>query len=122
MSATTLLNQTNAMQTANGNTSDISWGSYTELALDALVTNQQGTNPTLQLFLQRKDAAGNYEDIWQSNVTSVSTASTTNVPISASIGLGLAVAQSFAQTGRIRWVIGGTSTPGAQFNLSLQAK
>lgn len=122
MSATVLLNQASAMQTANGNTSDITWGAYTELALDALVTNQQGTSPTLQLFLDRKDAANNYEPIYQSTVTSVSTASTTNVPISASIGVGLAIAQSFASTGRIRWVIGGSSSPGAQFNLSLIAK
>lgn len=122
MSATTLLNQAPLMQTGAGNTSDISWGNYTELALDSLVTNQQGTNPTLQLFLQRKDAFGNYEDIWQSNVTNVATASTTNVPISASIGVGLAIAQSFAATGRVRWVIGGTSTPGAQFGISVQGK
>jgi hypothetical protein len=122
MSATVLLNQASVMQTANGNTSDIIWSGYTELAVDALVTNQQGTAPTLQLLLDRKDAANNYEPIWQSSVTSVSTASTTNVPISSSIGVGLAIAQSFAATGRIRWIIGGSATPGAQFNLSLIAK
>lgn len=122
MSATTLLNQTSLMRTANGNTSDISWGAFTELALDALVTNQQGTSPTLQILLDRKDAAGNYEPVWQSSVTSVSTASTTNVPISSSIGVGLAIAQSFAATGRIRWIIGGSATPGAQFNISLIGK
>jgi len=122
MSVTTLLNQTSAMKTANGNTSDIAWGAYTELAVDALVTNQQGTSPTLQLILDRKDAANNYEPVWQSAVTSVSTASTTNVPISSSIGVGLAVAQSFANTGRIRWIIGGGATPGAMFNLSVIAK
>lgn len=122
MSATVLLNQASVMQTTNGNTSDIVWSGYTELAVDALVTNQQGTSPTLQLLLDRKDAANNYEPIWQSSVTSVSTASTTNVPISSSIGVGLAIAQSFAATGRIRWIIGGSATPGAQFNLSLIAK
>jgi hypothetical protein len=122
MSATVLLNQASVMQTANGNTSDIIWSGYTELAVDALVTNQQGTAPTLQLLLDRKDAANNYEPIWQSSVTSVSTASTTNVPISSSIGVGLAIAQSFAATGRIRWIIGGSATPGATFNVSLIAK
>ena len=122
MSATVLLNQVSAMQTANGNTSDITWGGYTELALDVLVTNQQGTSPTLQILLDRKDAAGNYEPVYQSSVTSVSTASTTNVPISSSIGVGLSIAQSFAATGRVRWIIGGSATPGAQFNISLQGK
>jgi hypothetical protein len=108
MSATVLLNQASVMQTTNGNTSDIIWSGYTELAVDALVTNQQGTSPTLQLLLDRKDAANNYEPIWQSSVTSVSTASTTNVPISSSIGVGLS--------------IGGSATPGATFNISLIAK
>jgi hypothetical protein len=122
MSATVLLNQASVMQTTNGNTSDIIWSGYTELAVDALVTNQQGTSPTLQLLLDRKDAANNYEPIWQSSVTSVSTASTTNVPISSSIGVGLSIAQSFAATGRIRWIIGGSATPGATFNISLIAK
>lgn len=122
MSAATIFTQTPAMQTINSQTSDISWSNYTELAIDMLVTNQQGTNPTLQLFAQRKDAFGNYIDIWDSTVKPVSSASTTNVPIGTSIGVGLVDAHSFGATGRIRWVIGGTSTPGALFGISIQAK
>lgn len=123
MSATVLLNQASAMQTANGNTSDITWGGYTELAVDALVTNQQGTAPTVQILVDRKDAAGNYEQIAASSATNVATASTTAVPISLSVGVGLSASPaSFAATGRIRWAIGGSATPGGTFNISVIAK
>jgi hypothetical protein len=122
MAVTTLLNQPSAMTTANGNTSDISWGTFKELALDAICTNKQGTSPTLQIIVERKDAAGNYNQIHQ--ITQSVSAATVGTPVNfiASIGVGCSINQSFGSMGRIRWVIGGSATPGAAFNLSLIAK
>ena len=122
MAVKTLLNQVSAMQTANGNTSDIDWGAYKELALDAVCTNKQGTSPTLQIIVYRKDAAGNYQHIHQITQSVSGASVSTPVYFVASIGVGCSINQSFGSTGRINWVIGGTATPGATFNLSLIGK
>jgi hypothetical protein len=113
--ASTVLNQASSVQTASGNSADLSVGQYTELAVDANITAVAGGNPTLQFFLDRKGADNVYYPIWQS-VTY-----TTTSQVSASVGAGMSIAQSFGSTVRLRWVIGGT-VPGWTFSGSIVAK
>lgn len=123
MSATTLLNQASAMQTASGNTGDISVSNVTEIALDVNCTNKQGTSPTLQILVYRKDVLGNYIQIWDSGAQSVSSATSgAPVQIFRSIGPGCTTTEELGATIRVNWNIGGSATPGAQFGISLQGK
>lgn len=123
MSATTLLNQASAMQTSNGNTSDIDVSNYTEIAVDVNCTGKQGTSPTLQIIVYRKDALGNYFPIWDSTAISVSSASSGSpVQISKSIGPGCTVSEELGSKIRLNWNIGGSATPGAQFSVSIIGK
>lgn len=116
-----LLNQASALVTANGNTGPIEWSDFKSLSIDVNCTGSQGTTPTLQILVDRlmSDNA-TYVNIWDSGAQSVSTASGGSpVQISQSIGPGLTIAKSIGLSGRVRWVIGGTSTPGATFSLSI---
>jgi hypothetical protein len=123
MSATTLLNQASAMHTTADNTGDISVSNVTEIALDVNCTNKQGTSPTLQIIVYRKDAVGNYIQIWDSTAISVSSATSgAPVQIARSIGPGCTTTEELGATIRVNWVIGGSSTPGAQFSISIQGK
>jgi hypothetical protein len=102
--AATVLNQASAAQTASGNSADLVVGQFIELAVDCNVTAVSGTNPTLQIFLERKGADGVYYPVWQSiTITSAST------QLCTSIGAGMSIAQGFGSTVRLRWVIGGTN-------------
>jgi len=123
MSATTLFNQASAMQTIAGNTVDIPVSSVTEVALDVNCTNKQGTSPTLQILVYRKDVIGNYIQIWDSTPVAVSSATSgTPVQIARSIGPGCSTPEELGATIRVNWNIGGSATPGAQFSVSLQGK
>lgn len=99
------------------NSGDITVGPYTEISLDINTTAQAGTNPTLQLFYERKGADGIYYVLWQSNVLTAATNT-----ISTSIGAGMAYNQSLGSTGRLRWVVGGTSTPTFTFSANITGK
>jgi hypothetical protein len=116
MSAATLYTHASALETANGNSGDLTVGSYVELAIDINITGNQGSSPTITYYMDRKGADGVYYPIWQSSTI------TASASISASIGAGLAYSQSFGATVRFRWVIGGSSTPGFTFSASLQGK
>lgn len=116
--ATTIYNLASALQTANGNSGDLTVGSYVELAVDINVTAKQGTTPTIEFFIDRKGADGIYYNIYDSTLIN-NTAPTTK---SDSIGTGLNVNKSFAGTIQFRWTIGGSSTPGYTFSASIQAK
>jgi len=123
MSAATLLNQASVMQTAAGNTTDIDVSNYTEIAVDVNCTNKQGTSPTLQIIIYRKDALGNYVSIWDSTAISVSGATSGSpVQISKSIGPGCTVTEELGSKIRLNWLIGGSATPGAQFTASIIGK
>ena len=115
--ATTVLNQAAALQTASGNSGDLSVGPFSELAVDVNVTGNQGTSPTLTITLERKGADGIYYPIWTPSAISTSTAQ-----LSTSIGTGCAIAQSVGSIVRLKWVIGGTSTPGYTFSASILGK
>ncbi len=116
--ATTIYNLASALQTTTPFTSsDFTVGSYTALAVDINITGNQGSSPTIQYFVDRKGADGIYYPIWQS--ISLSSSSTS---VSTSIGIGVAINQSIGAIVRFRWTIGGSSTPGFTFSVSIQAE
>jgi hypothetical protein len=125
MSKVILLNQAALMHTSAPppDTGNISWGNASTIAVDVNVTNQQGTSPTLQILVDRLGADGvTYFNMYDSGAISVSTASTTPVVIKQSIGPGCTKTEEIGSSGRVRWVIGGGSTPGALFTLSIQGE
>ncbi len=99
------------------NSGDLTVGPYTEVSIDINTTAQSGTNPTIQLFYERKGADGIYYVLWQSAV--LTAAANT---LSTSIGAGMAYNQSLGATGRVRWVIGGTATPTYTMSINVQGK
>jgi hypothetical protein len=117
MSAQTVYTQPSTLITASNNSGALTVGNFAELALDVNLTSKQGTSPTIQFFIDRLGVDGVYYNIFTS--TSVST--TPNV-ITQSIGAGLSNAFSFAGTIQVRWAIGGSSTPGYTYSLSLIGK
>jgi len=119
MSATTIYTHPSAMETSNGNSGDIDVSNYTEIAVDVNVSAKQGTSPTLQILIYRKDAFGNYFQLWDSTATSVNSPP---VQIFKSIGPGCTVTEELGSTIRMNWNIGGSATPGAQFTASIIAK
>ena len=120
MSKVILLNQAAAMKTTNSDTGNIPWGNASTIAVDVNVTNQQGTSPTLQILVDRLGADGvTYFNMYDSGAVSVSTASTTAVVIKQSIGPGCTKTEEIGISGRVRWVIGGSATPGALFSISI---
>lgn len=109
--------QTSQLITASGNSGPLTVGYLSELALDINITSNQGTAPTIQFFIDRLGADGVYYPIWDS--TSISVAPTTKC---VSTGAGLGSASSFAGTIQVRWAIGGSSSPGWIYSLSLVGK
>ena len=103
--------------TSSSNSGDLAVGAYTEISIDINTTAQTGTNPTIQFTYSRKGADGLYYPLWQSAV--LTAAANT---ISTSIGAGMAYNQSLGATGQLKWVIGGTSTPGFTFSANVQGK
>lgn len=102
---------------ASGNSPDLQVGSYSELALDVTTTAQAGTNPTLQLFIDRKSTDGNYYTIWQSAVLTLAA----NV-VSTSLGVGMSYNVSFGHICRLRWVLGGSAGPSYTGSVSIVGK
>lgn len=115
MSATTVYTRASAAATGNGDSGDLTVSSYVELAIDANITAVSGSSPTLQFFLDRKGSDGIYYPIWNSSSI------TATGQVSASVGAGLATAQSFNATVKLRWVIGGSS-PSFTFSASIIGK
>ena len=114
-SASTVWSQSPTVQTSAGSTADLPVGSYSELAVDINLTALSGSSPTLQIFIERKGADDTYYPIWQSVTLSTTTM------ISTTIGAGMAIAQGFGTTIRLRWAPGGTS-PSATFSGSIIGK
>lgn len=117
MSAQTVYTQASTLITSSSNSGPLSVGNYVELAVDINITSNQGSSPTIQYFVDRLGVDGIWYPIWQS--ASINTS--TNVT-SVSIGTGLNYAESFGGTIRFRWSIGGSSTPGFTYSVSIQSK
>lgn len=120
MSAQTVYTQASTLITSStspANSGPLTVGNFAELAVDINITSNQGSSPTIQYFVDRFGVDGIWYPIWQSPVVAASTDQ-----ISASIGAGLDFAESFGGTIRFRWSIGGSSTPGFTYSVSLQAK
>src|SRR5581483_146664 len=101
----------------SGNSGDLDVSKLREISIDITTTAQAGTNPTIQVFWERKGADGNYYALWQSN--SLTAASN---GLRTSIGPGLAYNQSLGPTGRLHWVVGGTATPTWTFTPNVYGK
>lgn len=117
MSAQTIWTQTSTLITASNNSGILSVGNYAEIAVDINITSNQGSSPTIQFFIDRLGTDGIYYPLWQS-----STQSSSSAQVSTSIGAGLAISQSFGGTVQFRWTIGGSSTPGFKYSVSLIGK
>jgi hypothetical protein len=113
-----ILNRQSVTTNTNGDIGNLSWGNAEHLALDINVTLSQGTSPTLQILVDRLGADGtNYFNIYDSTALAPG-----SYPKSASIGPGCTFPQEIGSSGRVRWVIGGSSNPAVQFGLSLQGE
>lgn len=117
MSAQTVYTQPSLPILAGGNSLPLNVGNFAELAVDINITGKQGSSPTIQYFIDRLGVDGIWYPIWQSAVQSVSPAQ-----VSTSIGAGLAISQSFGGTIQFRWGIGGSSSPGWTYSVSLIGK
>lgn len=117
MSAQTIWTQASTLITASSNSGVLSVGNYVEIAVDINITGKQGSSPTIQFFIDRLGVDGIYYPLWQSNTQSSSPAQ-----VSTSIGAGLAISQSFGGTVQFRWSIGGSSSPGWTYSVSLIGK
>ncbi|SRR5258708_4876601 len=102
-----------AVYSANGYTADLFVGDVTELAFDADVTAID-VGCTLNLYVERKGADGNYYPIFSSAaITAVGL-------VSQSIGEGLSDNASFGNLVRIRWTV--TASKTATMSISLLGK
>jgi hypothetical protein len=112
----TILNQASAVVSSSGNSDDLDVSLVKRIAININVTAQSGTSPTVQFFVDRKGADGNYYQIWSSSVVSaVGVVSTT-------VGPKCTVTEVLGLTVRIRWIIGGTSSPSSTFSISIQGR
>jgi len=113
----TLLNQASAIQLASSSSDDFDVSLCRVANVDISITANSGTNPTVQFFFERKAADGTYHALWASAVITASSAKA-----STSIGPGAAIKESLGITDRIRWTIGGTSSPSVTFSVSITAR
>ena len=109
---TTILNKASAAHTSSGDFGDLAVSTCRRIAVDINITAVSGTSPTIQFFIDRKDANGFYYNIWSSNTVSAST------PISTTIGAFAAINQALGSTVKLRWTITGTS-PNFTFSASV---
>lgn len=104
------LTVSSSLRTANGNSADFDVSAFDQLLILMTFTSNQGTSPTIQFFLDTKDTLGNYYAVYTG-----SSITTTANPLIVSLGAGLANQTAFGITARLRWIIGGSSTPGWTF-------
>ncbi|SRR6266581_5044012 len=93
-------------------------GPFTELAVGVNITAKTGTTPTIQFFIDTIGADGIAYNIWASSVVN----NTSPAQVIASIGSGFTTNASFGATCQLRWVLGGTATPGYTFSISIIGK
>lgn len=101
--------------TASGQTDDFPTGAFDTLEIDVNVTSITGTTPTIQYIYERKGTDGQYYPVWTS--ASINTTGKT----SANPGVGCNPNASVGLSGRLRWVVGGT-TPSINHTVSIIGK
>jgi hypothetical protein len=87
----------------SGNSGLLSTSDLKEIAIDITVSL---VTTNLQFFYERLAADGNYYPLWQSALLTA----VPSVPISTSIGAGMAYNQSLGMDGRFRWVATGNAS------------
>lgn len=108
----TVLNSAGAAFTTSSDAGDLDVSKYRRIAVDINITAVSGTSPTIQFFIDRKDANGIYYNIWSSS--SINATGQTSV----SIGPFTAISQSLGSVVKLRWTITGTS-PSFTFSASV---
>jgi hypothetical protein len=111
-----ILNQASAAVSTSGNSDDLDVSLVKKIAVDCNVTAQSGTSPTVQFFVDRKGADGNYYQIWDSGVISALTT------VSVTIGPKCTITEVLGLTVRVRWTIGGSAGPSKTFSISIQGR
>lgn len=90
--------------TGSGNSGALNASSYRELDVDINITAVSGgASPSIQFFVDRQGADGNWYVIWTGAVHSAAGSE------SDSIGAGLSKPVAFGSTIRVRWAVTGTS-------------
>jgi hypothetical protein len=108
----TVLNLASAAHTVSGDAGDLDVSKYRRIAVDINITAVSGTSPTIQFFVDRKDANGIYYNLWtDSSVNATGQRSVT-------IGPFATITQSLGSTVKLRWTIAGTS-PSFTFSASV---
>lgn len=95
--------------TTSGNSPTFNMSVVTDVLLSVMATGVSGTTPTLDVYFEMQDAAGNWIQVL--HPTQI-TAALTN-PVIAQAGLHMATTSAWVLTnaGRIRWTVGGTGSP-----------
>jgi hypothetical protein len=108
----TVLNSPSSVHTASSDTGDLDVSKYRRVALDINITSVSGTTPSIQFFVDRKDANSIYTNLWSSS------AITATSSISSTIGAFATNKQALGAIVRLRWTITGTS-PSFTFSISV---
>jgi hypothetical protein len=95
--------------TASGNTANLGIGAVTDVLLSVMATGVTGTTPTLDVYFDMQDAAGNWIQVL--HPTQVTAATPSPVTAQAGLHMGSTSAWVLTGTGRIRWTVGGTGNP-----------
>jgi len=123
-SAAILLDHDYQMHTTTPDDSgNIPWSNCKTLAIDIFIGDRQGTNPTVTFTAYRLGADGvTYFPMWTIGPIDVSGTNVTPISESVSIGPGCSYPLEIGDSGKIGWTIGGTSSPGGKFSVSVQGK
>lgn len=98
--------------TASSDAGDLDVSKCRRIAVDINITAVSGSSPTIQFFVDRKDANGIYYNLWSSSVTNATG------QISTTIGAFATINQALGAIARLRWTITG-STPSFTFSASV---
>lgn len=107
-----VLNLPSTVATVSGDVGDLDVLRCAQIAVDINVSAMSGTTPTIQFFVDRKDANGLYFNLWASNMISAAGQTSTT------IGSFALIKQSLGGIVKLRYVLTGTS-PSVTFSVSV---
>lgn len=111
----TVYHKASTAYTASGTSGALTVGPLTTLAVDVNVSAVAGTSPTLDFYLERQGADGEWYQVW--HPTQVTAAGV----VTTSVGPGCTTGAVVLSTMRLRWVIAGT-TPSFTWSASIVAR
>lgn len=110
--ATTLYAKKGEILTVNGNSGEIRCEGVDLLAVDILVSAASGTSPTINFYVQRKDANGNWVTLYAFPTLSAASSENSN------IGPGATTPKIVTGVMRVIWELGGV-TPSFTTDISV---